>query len=582
MATLAELRAEKARRLESRSPQFFGESLDTIVSGAVAEPIAGLAGIAQTLNPFASEGAGARAVEGTREALTIQPKSEMGKRELAAVGGALAPVGEALESAEEFLGGSTLEATGSPMLAAGAASIPTAIGEAVGIGALKGAKPAARAGKQAAKQSTDIAERIFNVQTPAKQKIAQLLADNSADVSTAQFKLDPKVTISPDGKPQLAAPNTLESFFSAGVVKDQPAINAIKQGFDEGVVAAIKGGSKVDKRKMLEMTDIMEKGKRNKLFAMENRPGQVAGDTLLDKIKVVRSANRSFGKQIDEISNSLKGKDIDVGSAINAFDDKLNEFGVSLIKNKDGNIIPDFKLSELPPGDRGPIKEVVRQMNLQGAGGVDAFNAHKMKRAIDRNVTYGKVKTGLSNDTASMLKEFRTGLDDALDSTFPDYNQANIGYAETITALDELKGSVGGKLNLSGENADKALGTRLRSLMSNQQSRVNMLDSINDIEKTARKHGGGGKLLIEGASEGGDDLMRQILFADELDSVFGPVARTSFQGQIDQALKQGVNAATGQAGAIDAVAGVAGKVAEKARGINTESAFRSMRELLRE
>ena len=40
----------------------------SIVSGAIAEPIAGVAGIVQALNPLADKGAGAEAVQATKEA----------------------------------------------------------------------------------------------------------------------------------------------------------------------------------------------------------------------------------------------------------------------------------------------------------------------------------------------------------------------------------------------------------------------------------------------------------------------------------------------------------------------------------
>ena len=60
---------------QSFSDQALGvaENIASFASGTVAEPIAGIAGIVQTLNPFADEGAGAAAVEATREALTFKP-----------------------------------------------------------------------------------------------------------------------------------------------------------------------------------------------------------------------------------------------------------------------------------------------------------------------------------------------------------------------------------------------------------------------------------------------------------------------------------------------------------------------------
>jgi hypothetical protein len=325
----------------------------------------------------------------------------------------------------------------------------------------------------------------------------------------------------------------------------------------------------------------MERGKANKLFAAKNRPSDVAGDSLLSRVKTIRTANKEAGKDIDRIARGLQGQQVDLLEAVTGFGETLDNLGVQLISNGKGGFTPNFELSQLSPGDRGPIKEVIRQMNIRGTGGVDAFDAHKMKRIIDNNVTFGKVKTGISGDAERALKGFRTELDNALDTQFPDYNAANVKYSETIGALDSIQDVAGQKMDLSGGNADKALGTLLRRTLSNAESRIRLIDSIDEIESVAKKHGGTGQLRIEGASLGQDDLLTQVLFVDELDAVFGPVARTSFQGQIDQALKQGAGAVTSQAGAVDVALGAAGKVAERARGINEAGAFKAIKELLR-
>ena len=115
------------------------ENVSSLVSGAVAEPIAGLAGIAQSLNPFADEGAGAEAVQSTREALTFQPRTETGQAQQQAIGETLAPVAEKLGQAEKFLGDETLKLTGSPALASIAHTLPTAALELIGV---KGARSA--------------------------------------------------------------------------------------------------------------------------------------------------------------------------------------------------------------------------------------------------------------------------------------------------------------------------------------------------------------------------------------------------------------------------------------------------------
>jgi hypothetical protein len=359
------------------------------------------------------------------------------------------------------------------------------------------------------------------------------------------------------------------------------AQEAIKQGFDKGVIAPIQAATAADKTKLLKMVEILERGKANKLFAARNRPSDVAGDSLLDRVKAIRTANKSAGKDIDRIAKGLQGQQVDLLEAVTSFGETLDNLGVQLTSNGKGGFTPNFELSQLSPGDRGPIKEVIRQMNIRSAGGVDAFDAHKMKRIIDNNVTFGKVKTGISGDAERALKGFRTDLDNALDAQFPDYNAANVKYSETIGALDSIQDVAGQKMDLSGGNADKALGTLLRRTLSNAQSRIRLIDSIDEIESVAKKHGGTGQLRIEGPTLGQDDLLTQVLFVDELDSVFGPVARTSFQGQIDQALKQGVRGVTTKEGAVDIALTAAGKAAERVRGVDEAGAFKAIKELLR-
>ncbi len=441
-----------------------------------------------------------------------------------------------------------------------------------------GIAAATTAAAKSLKPATGTAKALFNVQSPTKQRIAKLIESGSTDSETAGFKLG-----TPQARPE--NPTRLQEFLNVGgprVKRDATALESIKQGFDEGVIAAIKGSSPSDKIKMSKMVNIMERGKKNKLFAAKNRPSDVAGDSLLARVKSIRSANREAGKDIDTASKELQGKPIDISGAAASFADDLDSMGVSLKQNTNGNFIPDFTQSQLSPGDRGPIKEVIRQMNIKSAGGVDGLSAHKMKRVIDNNVTYGRVKTGISGDAERALKKFRADLDTALDSSFPEYNRANTVYSETISALDSIQDVAGTKMDLSGGNADKALGTLLRRTLSNAQSRIRLIDSIDEIESAAKKHGGSKALKIEGSGLGNDDLLTQVLFVDELDSVFGPVARTSFQGQIDQALKQGVSATTTKAGAVDMAIDMAGRAAEKVRGINEEGAFQSIKKLLRE
>ena len=583
------------------------EAIGSIGTGMIGTVAGGLSGLAAI--PATDDVGGVSSA--VQQAMTYQPRTEAGRQELAKLGD-LAKLGvdvvnfpisglaglsqllsgqgldksvETIENVQEkglgpTAGEGVFEMTGSPALATAAESLPTAIAELV---ALKGGGATVDAIKTGARAATDtlqqgvrateafsadvaqITKSAFQYQTPTKKRIAKLLEDGSTDIETAKYQLGQKTET---GEPTAVSSST--------------AKRAITQGFDEGVIAPLKQSSRATKDKMLQMVDIMDKGKKNRKYALLNRPSDVAGNTLTERVRVIFQSNRRAGKQLDQVANSLRGQTVDVSPATIGFAENLDSLGIRLIDDGKGGLKPSFEDSIVSPGDRGPIKEVLRQMvRLGKKGAPDANDAHILKRIIDSNVTFGKTKTGLSGDTSRVLKQFRAELDRALDETFPAYNQVNTQYAKTRGALDSIQDVAGRKMDLTGERAGEAVGTLLRRVMGNAQSRVRLLDSIDEIESVAREFGGGGTLKLEGPGLGGDDLLMEILFADELDRVFGSTARTSFQGQIEQGVKQASRAATRE-GITEAAIGAVAKGAEKLRGIDDEGRFKAIRELLKE
>lgn len=184
------------------------ENIGSMASGIVAEPLAGLAGIAQSLNPFAEEGAGAEAVKSVREMLTYEPQTETGKEYQQNIGETLAPAGEVLSTAESFLGENVLEVTGSPALAAAAHSLPTAALELLGI---KGSKrlraPKTPSEKQVIKSMLESApevealknasravyDEITEAGVTVKASATDSLIDN-IEKKAKQAGLDPRLT----------------------------------------------------------------------------------------------------------------------------------------------------------------------------------------------------------------------------------------------------------------------------------------------------------------------------------------------------------------------------------------------------
>ena len=147
------------------------ETLATMASGAIAEPVAGLTGIAAQVLPGGNTGA--EQVRATQEALTYSPRTQQGQQQLQAVGETLAPVGEALQAVEQGAGDAAFEATGSPAVGAVATAIPTLLTE------IAGAFFGGRAAKGALK-----------TRVPTEAQVSRAVAEAVPDVSRIRDATD--------------------------------------------------------------------------------------------------------------------------------------------------------------------------------------------------------------------------------------------------------------------------------------------------------------------------------------------------------------------------------------------------------
>jgi len=332
---------------------------------------------------------------------------------------------------------------------------------------------------------------------------------------------------------------------SGRVITDKAAGSAITQGFSEGVISTIKASTAKGKARMKRMVDILERGFANRLFADRNRPGDVVGDAVKVRINAIASANKRAGAGVKREGKKLAGERADFADSATQLIDDLEEIGVQvgddLKVSLEGSAIEDIK------GAKSTIELLLRRMD---AVGDDALKGHRLKKFIDEIVDFGSQpgsKKQLSKSVKDIAKRLRHNIDQALDLKFPAYKKQNDIFRETREVLDAFQDAAGKKLDLTALNVEKQIGTLSRRLMSNVQSRVQLLNSIDGLDKVAAKHGAN----ID------DNILTLAGFADELDTVFGAVAKTSIGGEfakaatrgksgiITKALEKGVEAATG-------------------------------------
>lgn len=360
----------------------------------------------------------------------------------------------------------------------------------------------------------------------------------------------------------------------ATAVKDQVAQEAIRQGWRPKFVSALKASSPDDYSAARKMLNLWELGAKR--ANIDKRPTDIVGDTILTRINYVNNLKSKAGSELNAAAESLKGRSVDFTPAISNFIGRLEKLGVTVGQNIDN---PDFSVGNMKvslrgsaiEGDEGSKQLLESVFKRLSTDTPDGYRIHTAKRWIDNQVEYGKKSAGgLLGDTERAVKGLRRDLNETLRSASPEYAEANTKYSDALNALDSLKTSIGSKVDLEGQFVDKALGTEARKLLSNYQSRVNMLTALDDLETVAKRYG----MKIN------DSVANQILVANEIDRMFGAVAEGSFKGQIEQALTTGVKAARGNV--VDAALDLAKGAIDRTRGINEKNAVASLRKLLDE
>lgn len=373
--------------------------------------------------------------------------------------------------------------------------------------------------------------------------------------STAPFRLEEE----PRGAPTFAseAGPLQEAVPTRRALKNPAQQQAIKQGFDEGLIAMIREASPADRRNMLESLDIMEQATGNKRFSMENRTTDVAGQSVLKRYKAIREANTKAGRSIDRYARqNLKNQYVDFDQPVNNFLSELQDMGI----RQRNDLTLDFSGSDIEglAGAENFLNRIVKRM--ASPRDMTAYEVHMLKKFIDEQVTYGKLQEGLAGRTEGVVKNLRRNLDNILDENFQGYNTANTRYAETINAMNEFQDLMGRKIDFDSPSAPTAVGTKLRGLGSNIQSRGRLLDSLGELQTLGNRYG-----------QFDDDVINQAAFTMDLDRVFGTRADTSFAGQIGEAVPTSKG---------EFVSAAARAAANKVRGINQEAQFRAMRNLL--
>lgn len=552
------------------------EMAGMVLTGAVASPVGKIADILYT--PIAGVEAGTEIGKAVTESITYMPQTERGQEFAQATGEFFEPVSQFIETGLEAGAKGIERATGSEMAGEMAKDVVSLTPDILALGAVKALKPNVILKDQAG-NPTPALKQILNKQgltyealTPEAQAaipdtLPPALIDRAQQ--SAAGKAVAKKDIEAGGRQAGLADKAVTP---GGKLKSDPlGAEAVRQGWDEGFIAAIKSANPATQAEMLKQLAAYERIKANKAAAAQGRPSDFAGQAVTQRINFIKKKIDEANAEKNRIAREkFPGMQVDFTPVTNTLMQELDRLGVSITP---GATKPQlgFRGSQIQVDNaaQGMLNKVV---DLMATGGrPDAARLHNLKLQLDNLIDYGRTSQQLTAEGQRTIKAIRAQINDALRTLDPDYAKANDTVSRGLEVFDNLRQSAGTKVDIFADTADKAVGQQLRRLFSNTQARVNLEDTVKAIEDFSSELGGS-------FNTSAYDLA---LFANNLDRKFGAVAETSIQG-VMEAAQMASNVARAD------VPGMAAQGArfvkdrmDQARGINEFTAYRTLEELLK-
>lgn len=345
------------------------------------------------------------------------------------------------------------------------------------------------------------------------------------------------------------------------VVREKAVQIAKQQGIDDTDIEFINSMKSPDRVKAQKMVELAQKASTDKRSL--ERPIDVVGDSMVERIKFIQGQNKKSGQAVNEVAKTLRGKAVDATPISQQADSLIDDLGI--MRGPEGRL--DFSNSVFK---NTPTlqKKLAKFLNEVPTGQADAYDVHIFKKSIDELVDYGVQGEGLKGNSQRILKSLRATADDVLDNTFEEYNKANTDFRITKEVLDEVDSLFGKKVGVGKERG----GQLLRSVFSNNTQRPRVLSLVDALENTSKAYG----------KQFDDNLIDQALFSEILEDIYGTQATTSLQGQTARAIRGTQKVMAGLRDPLKGAGELIATGAEKSLGISAENKKKVLSALLRQ
>lgn len=449
---------EENKTSVAKEGSVFGDSLrviGSIGSSILAEPAAGLYGIATMAGTLGDADRASASVQAARDALTYRPETVGSQEALQSFGELLTPIAEGLETVSSASGDTLYEWTGSPALAAAAYSVPTLALELIGLKGVKGTI------------------KLKDADLRRAQKEMLLDPELKYSGSVAEVKLNKK----------------------GQLVEDKAGTALVKNGIRPNDTAIITNSTPATKKRMGEMVEAFEDAKGNDVLAMSNKTTQTIGASVTSRLQALQARRKAAGERLESIVEGDLGKTpVDISSSLSDINAVLKAEGiVPVVIN--GNIqLPRgweqgtvFEASVMAPA-RTVIEDVYRLFDMKTMlGATDLKHAHNLKKNLDELVDVAKLaEAGVSGNTIRAIAGMRRQINDTLGNVDA-YGDVNRELSEIIEVMKPFGKHLKQGEKWSDAKVSSVVGERMKALSADSASAVELVSELSDLERILKK-----------------------------------------------------------------------------------------------
>jgi hypothetical protein len=451
---------EEAEQSAVPEGSVFGDVLRTVGSvgsSVLAEPLAGLGGLATLAVTGGDSAKAAGVVESAREALTYTPETAGSQEAMQAIGETLAPIAEGLETVSSASGDTIYEWTGSPALAAAAYSLPTAALELAGIKGIRGV------------------QQLKDVDLRKGQKKALLDPELKFNESVAEVKLNKQ----------------------GQLVEDKIGKKLVKNNVDPKDVATITKSNPTTKFRMQSMVKTFEEGKGNDILAMSNRTTAEIGESVTRRLQVLQKNRKDLGNRLDSIVKGDLGKTpVNVSNSIAGLNKILKDEGV-LPRIRGGELsLPDgwYKGTSFDTKVMAPVRKTIEDayklFDIKTTlGKTDLASAHKLKKNLDEFINVAKLQeAGAVPNVMRSITDMRRVINDEL-AQVDSYGAVNKELSEVISVMDPFNKYLKPGEKWSDAKVSAVTGQAMKNLSSDSAVAVELDYALLALEKTLKNRG---------------------------------------------------------------------------------------------